>query len=428
MTLGEKIKTLRTDQGLSQSGLADKIGTVTNKAVSNWEKDINTPDTKTLIAIAGLLGVAPGYLMGYDDAPAEITAPGFTKEIPIGCIHPTGENFYSMSELKELAASIEEMGLLHNIVVYEHTPGGYKIISGERRYRACKMLHDEDGKSFATIPCRVDAAVSHDETMLKLIYANATARELSDFEKSSQAKRIKDHLTYLKNAGHKFKGRMREIVAEKLNVSPAQVGRMESINKHLIPEFMAEFQAGNFGMTAAYELSTQKPKDQRTAFEHYKETGVIIKHDPTPPPTKENRTLAEMQAAVHAVDNKAPAEWQAQKERDTQAAVDIENMTQTEVQATLRAEAEKPRAYVTLTDKDKTVTEYSGNLAMIAAVDTKDDIFTGVFSRADNVTALDYATLAKAVCRECLDRIGNDETAKDIMRVGIAGLFTAGQE
>ena len=63
-TIGEKIKKLRRDKGMSQSELAEKLG-VTSQAISKWEKDISQPDIQTLPNIAACFGVAIDDLFEY---------------------------------------------------------------------------------------------------------------------------------------------------------------------------------------------------------------------------------------------------------------------------------------------------------------------------------------------------------------------------
>ena len=55
MTLGQKIKKLRTDKGLTQKDLADQVF-VTFQTVSKWEKDENEPDVSTLRLLAKVFG------------------------------------------------------------------------------------------------------------------------------------------------------------------------------------------------------------------------------------------------------------------------------------------------------------------------------------------------------------------------------------
>lgn len=62
MTLGQKIKKLRTDKNLPQKDLADQVH-VTFQTVSKWEKDENEPDLATLKTIAKLFDVTLDYLV-----------------------------------------------------------------------------------------------------------------------------------------------------------------------------------------------------------------------------------------------------------------------------------------------------------------------------------------------------------------------------
>lgn len=59
---GEVIRTLREKKGLTQSGLAARIG-VTDKAVSKWETGKGLPDITLIEPLAGALGVSVIELM-----------------------------------------------------------------------------------------------------------------------------------------------------------------------------------------------------------------------------------------------------------------------------------------------------------------------------------------------------------------------------
>lgn len=210
------------------------------------------------------------------------------RHIPIDKLKPSKKNQYGIRGIEELAANIEMLGLLHNLDVKEADEAGYyEIISGERRYQACKLLYESGNQEFKTLPCKVEALTENKAiSELKLLYANAAARELTDYEKTYQAGRIKEILQALKKDGYKFQGRMREIVADMLDVSPAQMGRMESINKNLSPEFKEEFKAGNIGITTAYELSGQSEAEQAATLEAYKAEGAEAIKKPKPPKPK----------------------------------------------------------------------------------------------------------------------------------------------
>lgn len=56
MTTGEKIAFARREKGLTQEGLAERLG-VTRQAVSKWESDRALPDTDKLLRICDELGI-----------------------------------------------------------------------------------------------------------------------------------------------------------------------------------------------------------------------------------------------------------------------------------------------------------------------------------------------------------------------------------
>lgn len=80
--------------------------------------------------------------------------------------------------LQELMNSIGELGLLSPIKVRPTDGGRYKIIYGNRRYKACQML----GK--ATIPCIVSDATDEMEIYLEQIAENLTREGFSPIEEA----------------------------------------------------------------------------------------------------------------------------------------------------------------------------------------------------------------------------------------------------
>ena len=61
-SMGEIISTLRKEKGMTQKDIADKLG-ITDKAVSEWERDVAFPDTATIPKLAEILGVSVEELM-----------------------------------------------------------------------------------------------------------------------------------------------------------------------------------------------------------------------------------------------------------------------------------------------------------------------------------------------------------------------------
>jgi len=66
ITLSEKIKILRGKNGLTQSGLANRVK-LTRSAVNAWEMGNSVPSTETIIMLAKLFGVSTDYLLGVDN-------------------------------------------------------------------------------------------------------------------------------------------------------------------------------------------------------------------------------------------------------------------------------------------------------------------------------------------------------------------------
>lgn len=102
-------------------------------------------------------------------------------DIPLDQIdEDTGQPRYQFDEeaLKELAASIEELGLLSPIKVRPVAGGRYQIIYGNRRYKASKML----GRK--TIPCIVSDLTDEKDIYLEQIAENLTREGFSPIEEA----------------------------------------------------------------------------------------------------------------------------------------------------------------------------------------------------------------------------------------------------
>ena len=112
------------------------------------------------------------------------------EPIPIESIQPSAMNKYNISDIAELKASIELVGLQQNLVVRQtEDTTGYELISGHRRLQALTELYAEGHTEFSKIPCKIEKYTDDIQAELQLIFANSTARQLTDFEKTYQAGR-----------------------------------------------------------------------------------------------------------------------------------------------------------------------------------------------------------------------------------------------
>lgn len=186
------------------------------------------------------------------------------KMIEIGKIKESMDNFYSLSDIEILAEDIERQGLKHNLVVSEDSnePDTYYIKSGHRRFTAIKQLVREGKYSSKYVPCLVDGSKTKDENILDLIMLNATTRVMTDAELYKQYEVLKETLERLKADGMKVKGRLRDKVAEALNVSPAQVGKIENIKHNAVDEVKEAVKNGDMTIATADSIAKLPEEDQ----------------------------------------------------------------------------------------------------------------------------------------------------------------------
>ena len=175
--------------------------------------------------------------------------------LPLDAIDPDPDNFYSLEGLDELAGNIETVGLLDPIRV---RPNGerYTVVSGHRRRAACLLIRDGGNQMFDSgVPCIVEYGEASDAMRrLRLIYANSCTRERSDAEKRREIEETRKALYELQAQGVQFTGRMRDHVAEAVNLTKSKIGRLDAIGHNLIPELLALFDKGVLNESTAYEL------------------------------------------------------------------------------------------------------------------------------------------------------------------------------
>lgn len=192
-------------------------------------------------------------------------------------------NFYQVGSLEEdLADSIQLNGLLDPLVVYkiDRKPSPeWRVISGHRRLRAIRTLHDrsEAGrKQWSTVPCRVIPRPADEAREdLMLIQANSTGRVLTPGEMAQQARRLREALTKLREQGADLPGRMRDAVAEAMQISGSKLERITTIDKSLaVPGFRAAWNAKELPEAAAYEIARMSREDQYRLLDRAIDAGL----------------------------------------------------------------------------------------------------------------------------------------------------------
>lgn len=165
-------------------------------------------------------------------------------------------NFYELRDVETLASNIQLCGLQQPIRVRAGAGDRLTIVSGHRRRAALRHLVGEGLERFRLAPCiREGGDVSPAFQELRLIFANASTRELTPAEKMHQAERTELLLYQLKEEGHEFPGRMRDQVAEACQVSASKLARLKVIRENLIPAYMEQFETNALSEQAAYQLA-----------------------------------------------------------------------------------------------------------------------------------------------------------------------------
>lgn len=205
-----------------------------------------------------------------------------TKDIDITDIYPNGHNFYSMQDIEALAADIKAVGLLENLTVtYAPTEkGSYKLLGGERRWRALRLLQKQGYTEFSTATCQIRTAENEHMEMIEIIMCNRQ-RVKTVWEQIEEEKRLKETLQEMKKNKESLKGydlqdgRLRDTIASILSYSAAKVGQMETIANRLNRELYEALRDEKINFSAAYTIAKMDDAAQREVLQVYKETGTI---------------------------------------------------------------------------------------------------------------------------------------------------------
>lgn len=80
MTLYDRIRTRREQLNMSQEELAKRLGYKSRSTIAKIESGENDITQSKIVAFANALGVKPGYLMGWEDAPNPTSSLSLTQQ------------------------------------------------------------------------------------------------------------------------------------------------------------------------------------------------------------------------------------------------------------------------------------------------------------------------------------------------------------
>lgn len=154
---------------------------------------------------------------------------------------------FQAESLAELASSIKEQGLLCPILVRVADGGTYRLIAGERRLRAYKLLGRE------TIPAVVDSAANDSAALPKQLVENLQRVDLNPLERASAIVSLRD----------RSRLSVRDIAA-KLGISKSLVQR--SLEVSALPEDLKEALGKGASESKILLLAEVKDRETRKAL------------------------------------------------------------------------------------------------------------------------------------------------------------------
>lgn len=208
-----------------------------------------------------------------------------TKDIDIYNIYANEDNISDQIGIDEKAAEIKLLGLLQPLeVMYEPNQSGeYKLIGGERRWRALKKLVEEENlQEFREATCQIRKPKSKNEEIIELCISNSY-RKATPEKELERIKLLTDALKDAKAAGEKImgydleSGRLRDIAAKILGKKPTQIANAMSINNNLIPELRKLLELQEISFSVAVEIAGLTEEEQKEVYSWYPDQIITVK-------------------------------------------------------------------------------------------------------------------------------------------------------
>lgn len=238
-----------------------------------------------------------------DKLPKELKIP-LTKEgqpetvttMKVANIRPFEGHPFAVRDNKDmwdLVDSIKKFGVLEPVMVIPHEDGGYEMVSGHRRMRACQLAGIE------TIPVIV-RNLDRDEAIISMVDSNLKREEISPMEKAraykmkteamkrKMGRRTKEEQAQAKASGIKPLSADEEL-AKQVGESPATIQRYKALNK-LVPELQDMVDAGKLPVNTGADIAQMKPTEQKVLV------NAIQKEDKVPSGTKAKELKEESKA------------------------------------------------------------------------------------------------------------------------------------
>ena len=188
---------------------------------------------------------------------------GRPQDVPVEYIVPAERNPYAKGdteeEIHELAMSIQVNGLIYPLLLNKISDTEYRIIAGEKRYKAItRYLH------WDTIPSTVHEHLSQNAAQLMLNAANLDVREYSSGQKLQFYMEVELVLRDMKDSGE-YTGALQRGISEMLGISTHQVRKYKRIVEYLPEEQLQKVMDGDISIERAYKLAQLSNADRPDA-------------------------------------------------------------------------------------------------------------------------------------------------------------------
>ncbi len=232
------------------------------------------------------------------DRATEENGKNVTVYIDMDHLRPNKRNEYKMTDIENLSAMIKlSGGILQNLIIRPDDEKGYYIITtGERRWRAARLLRDRgeypevfDNKVPCTIsdPEEIDLPLDREAKEDFSILVTNQYRDKTDGEMYMEIRKWKEIIGKLRKAGVEYlparyndeegaelqiKGtKTRELIAAQMGVSDRQITRYESIDKHGSDKLMNMLMADELNLSAAEAVAKLPVEEQDDVLEQIRE-------------------------------------------------------------------------------------------------------------------------------------------------------------
>lgn len=193
--------------------------------------------------------------------------------IPLSELYPMPDHPFSVRDdddvMKETLESVKERGILTPAIARPREGGGYELVAGHRRKRACELA------GLTTMPVIV-RNLDRDTAIIFMVDSNIQRENISPMEKAKALKMKMEAIR--RQAGRPAKGRENnspnnsanfrsddEIGAE-MGMSGDTVRNMISLTQ-LVPELQQMVDDKKIAVTPAYQIAALKPEEQALLVE-----------------------------------------------------------------------------------------------------------------------------------------------------------------